>query len=65
MSNRWSNQPRPATSGRHDPTPEQALAFLRRGAPWLLAEVLSLPGYFRQRHRPQLGLVQQLTGRNL
>ena len=30
MSNRWSNQPRPATSGRHDPTPEQALAFQTR-----------------------------------
>jgi len=30
MSNRWSNQPRPAMSGRHDPTAEQALAFQSR-----------------------------------
>lgn len=30
MTNRWSNQPRPAMSGRHDPTAEQALAFQSR-----------------------------------
>ena len=30
MTNRWSNQPRPAMSGRHDPTAEQALAFQAR-----------------------------------
>jgi hypothetical protein len=27
MTNRWSNQPRPAMSGRHDPTPAAAAAF--------------------------------------
>ena len=30
MANRWSNQPRPAMGGRHDPTAEQALAFQSR-----------------------------------
>ena len=43
MSNSWLNRPRPAMSGRHDPTAEQAMAFqilaaeLRRrraGAQW-------------------------------
>ena len=30
MSNSWLNRPRPAMSGRHDPTAEQALAFQTR-----------------------------------
>ena len=30
MSNSWLNRPRPAMSGRHDPTAEQAMAFQSR-----------------------------------
>ena len=30
MSNRWSNQPKPAMGGRNDPTAEQATAFQAR-----------------------------------
>lgn len=30
MSNSWLNRPRPAMSGRHDPTAEQAMSFQSR-----------------------------------